>query len=68
LRTATDFYFLVELIASGVFMKIYAVADIHARSHRLENIRAGIAELQPDGVVIAGDMISYFRPEPCFPR
>ena len=47
-------------------MKIYAVADIHARSHRLENIRAGIAELQPDCVIIAGDMISYFRPGPVF--
>lgn len=47
-------------------MKIYAVADIHARSHRLENIRAGIAELQPDCVIIAGDIISYFRPGPVF--
>lgn len=47
-------------------MKIYAVADIHARSQRLENIRAGIAELQPDCVIIAGDIISYFHPGPVF--
>ena len=49
-------------------MKIYAVADIHARSHRLENIRAGIAELEPDCVIIAGDMINYFGRNPCFSR
>ena len=47
-------------------MKIYAVADIHARSRRLENIRAGIDELEPDCVIIAGDIISYFLPGPVF--
>lgn len=43
-------------------MKIYAVADIHAKPRRLETIRSVVADLSPDCVVIAGDIISYFRP------
>ncbi len=45
-------------------MKIYAVADIHAKSRRLETIRSVVADLRPDCLVIAGDIISYIRPGP----
>lgn len=45
-------------------MKIYAVADIHAKPRRLETIRSVVADLRPDCVVIAGDIISYIRPGP----
>jgi uncharacterized protein len=45
-------------------MKIYAVADIHARSWRLETIRSAVDVLRPDALVIAGDIISYIRPGP----
>lgn len=45
-------------------MKIYAVADIHARSWRLENIRSAVDALRPDALVIAGDIINYIRPGP----
>jgi uncharacterized protein len=45
-------------------MKMYAVSDIHARSRRLETLREVVADRRPDGVVIAGDIISYIRPRP----
>ena len=40
-------------------MKIYAVADIHARSRRLDCIAANVNRLLPDLVVVAGDLTSY---------
>ncbi len=45
-------------------MKIYAVADVHARSRRLKTIRAVVTEERPDAVVIAGDLTSYIRSGP----
>ena len=40
-------------------MKIYAVADIHARKRRLDCIAANVDRLSPDLVVAAGDLTSY---------
>lgn len=40
-------------------MKIYAVADIHARQQRLNCISANVKRLSPDLVVAAGDLTSY---------
>ena len=40
-------------------MKIYAVADIHARQQRLDCITANVKQLSPDLVVVAGDLTSY---------
>ena len=40
-------------------MKIYAVADIHARQQRLECITATVNRLSPDLVVVAGDLTNY---------
>ena len=40
-------------------MKIYAVADIHARKRRLNCIAANVDRLLPDLVVVAGDLTTY---------
>ncbi len=40
-------------------MRIYAVADIHARQRRLDCISANVNRLSPDLVVVAGDLTSY---------
>jgi len=40
-------------------LKIYAVADIHARQQRLDCITANVNRLSPDLVVVAGDLTSY---------
>ena len=40
-------------------MKIYAVADIHARKQRLDCIATNVNRLSPDLVVVAGDLTSY---------
>ena len=40
-------------------MKIYAVADIHARQRRLDCIAANVNRLSPDLLVVAGDLTSY---------
>ncbi len=45
-------------------MRIYAVADVHAHSDRLERIEATIHNRRPDVLVIAGDSINYRRSEP----
>ncbi len=47
-------------------MRIYAVADIHGDSERLQRIRAVVSEHQPDVLVLAGDIINYIRPEKTF--
>ena len=44
-------------------MRIYAVADVHARSARIDQIRANIGQYAPDVLVIAGDITSYRQPE-----
>jgi len=43
-------------------MRIYAVADIHARPERMERIRANIAAHKPDVLVISGDIGGFRRP------
>ncbi len=45
-------------------IRIYAVADIHANSKRIELIRSNIESLHPDALVIAGDIFSYLNPKP----
>jgi Icc-related predicted phosphoesterase len=37
-------------------MRIYAVADVHGKPDRLENIRNTISEFRPDVLVVAGDI------------
>lgn len=43
-------------------MRIYAVADIHAKPSRIERVRAGVKEHAPNVLVVAGDICSYVRP------
>ncbi|MBU2552249.1 MAG: metallophosphoesterase family protein, partial [Proteobacteria bacterium] len=45
-------------------MRIYAVADIHSRARRLDMIRERVRRLEPDVVVVAGDITRYVRPLP----
>ncbi|ACN15493.1 putative metallophosphoesterase (calcineurin superfamily) [Desulforapulum autotrophicum HRM2] len=40
-------------------MKIYAVADIHGKAERLERVGTAIERLQPDVVVVAGDITNF---------
>ena len=40
-------------------MKIYAVADIHARQKRLISISTNVKQFSPDLLVVAGDLTSY---------
>ena len=47
-------------------MLIYAVADIHADSKRLDRIGENITTHCPDVLVIAGDIINYIKPSPVF--
>lgn len=44
-------------------MRIYAVADIHARPGRIDRIYSNIREYAPDVLVIAGDVTNYRYPE-----
>ncbi len=43
-------------------MKIYAVADIHARKNRINKIKSVINIHSPDLLIIAGDISNYFFP------
>jgi hypothetical protein len=43
-------------------MRIYAVADIHARPERMERILLNIRRYQPDVLVVAGDITAFFHP------
>jgi uncharacterized protein len=45
-------------------MRIYAVADIHAKTERLELIRSNINSHHPDVLVVAGDIFNYLHPDP----
>lgn len=45
-------------------MRIYAVADIHAKTQRLELIRSNIKSHRPDVLVVAGDIFNYLHPDP----
>ena len=49
-------------------MRIYAAADIHANDERVAHIRSVISRHSPDALVLAGDVISYFRPRPVFEK
>ncbi len=40
-------------------MRIYAVADIHGRSDKIELIRGNTLQLNPDVLVVAGDITNY---------
>ena len=43
-------------------MRLYAVADIHARPARIARVRAGVEKFEPDILVVAGDIGSYINP------
>jgi uncharacterized protein len=49
-------------------MRIYAVADIHAKIEHLETICLVSARLKPDLIVIAGDLTHYFNWESAIAR
>ena len=40
-------------------MRIYAVADIHGRSDKISLIRSNTLQLDPDVLVVAGDITTY---------
>jgi len=40
-------------------MRIYAVADIHGRSDKIQLIRSNTLQLNPDVLVVAGDITNY---------
>ena len=48
-------------------MRIYAVADIHNRVGRVSMMREIIEQHEPDMVVIAGDLTSYFKQKSVWP-
>lgn len=43
-------------------MRIYAVADIHGKTKKIEKIKRIISEKTPDILIIAGDITNYFAP------
>ena len=43
-------------------MRIYAVADIHGKTEKIEKIKQVASEEAPDILVIAGDITHYFSP------
>lgn len=45
-------------------MRIYAVADIHARQDRIRRIRHNLLQSKPDVLVVAGDITQFTRPAP----
>jgi hypothetical protein len=49
-------------------MRLYAVADVHARAARLDRLGEAVARLGPDAVVIAGDVTAYLDPDPVIAR
>ena len=44
-------------------MRVYAVADIHGKPARMAEIHGIMSELQPDALVVAGDVTGYLNPE-----
>lgn len=42
-------------------MRLYAVADIHGHTGRIETIRKTVAEQRPDLLVVAGDISGYVK-------
>lgn len=49
-------------------MIIYAVADIHGKLKRLDQMENTVTQYKPDLLIIAGDIITYFRPGPVIRR
>lgn len=43
-------------------MRIYAVADVHARPERIDRIRHNMNQYSPDVLVVAGDVTGFFHP------
>ncbi len=44
-------------------MRIYAVADLHARPGLLEAVKSNVIRYRPDVLVAAGDIASFFHPD-----
>lgn len=47
-------------------MRVYAVADIHAKPGLIGKVRSAVADYSPDVVVIAGDINNYANPHTAF--
>jgi len=45
-------------------MRIYAVADIHGKPARMARVHQTVSELNPDALVVAGDITGYINPDP----
>ncbi|MBR9982843.1 MAG: metallophosphoesterase family protein [Desulfatitalea sp.] len=49
-------------------MRLYAVADIHAKPERLDRIQSAVKKYSPDLLVMAGDICNYVQPRAVFSR
>jgi Icc-related predicted phosphoesterase len=49
-------------------MLIYAVADLHGKKQRFAQLERQLTDLNPDVLVIAGDMTNYVNPIPVLTR
>ena len=49
-------------------MRIYAVADIHGRPDRMGLIKENTIRLEPDVLVVAGDITNFIHPLPTIAR
>lgn len=47
-------------------MRVYAVADIHAKPGLIGRVRSVVADYTPDVVVVAGDINNYANPHAAF--
>ena len=41
--------------------RIYAVADIHGKPARIKRVHKVLLELNPDALIVAGDITNYFN-------
>lgn len=49
-------------------VRLYAVADLHGRVTRLDLVAATAARLQPDAILVAGDVTRWLDPDPVVAR
>ena len=45
-------------------MKVFAVADIHAKKNKLHHIQHVVQQNKPDVLIVAGDIVNYIHPAP----
>jgi uncharacterized protein len=47
-------------------MRLYAVADIHAKPERLQRVQESVRRYAPDVLLVAGDINNYIQPRAAF--